>query len=438
MTPHVHLFSTGAGWHALAVDGSRIYDLDEAAAALLNAAGDGEAVLGVLASLGANPARPYIDGAPLAPPPVHALALAISSTCNLACSYCYAQQGSFGGAGRAMSWPVAKQSIDRLLEGAASRGAVTIAFLGGEPLVNRALVRQATQYASDQGREVGVTPRFSITSNGTLLDGSDVEFFEAHGFAVTISLDGIGQAHDRQRPFRGGAGSYDRIIERVMPLLERQRRMQVSARVTVTPYTRGLPSMLDQFIRMGFHSVGFSPVLATPDAGGALDGPDLSRLLSEMIDCATAFERRVSAGERYPFSNMESAMQQLHRGTHRPYPCGAGAGYLGVSASGGLYACHRFVDDERAAMGTVLDGPDNRRRMVWLSDRRVDRQTPCSGCWARYLCGGGCHHEAINRGRPACEYIRGWLHHCLQAYVRLLDCRPGYFGHPAVVAQPPA
>ena len=125
---------------------------------------------------------------------------------------------------------------------------------------------------------------------------------------------------------------------------------------------------------------------------------------------------------------MMTALQEIHRGTHRPYPCGAGAGYFGVSASGGLFACHRFVEDEAARHGTYRRrasiGSGNGR---WLAERMVDRQEPCRSCWARYLCGGGCHYEVIHRGRPACDYIRGWLDYALGAYVRLSAKRPDLF-----------
>ena len=112
-------------------------------------------------------------------------------------------------------------------------------------------------------------------------------------------------------------------------------------------------------------------------------------------------------------------MKEIARGTHRPYPCGAGAGYLGVSAEGELAACHRFVGDEAGALGSLAAGLDHQGRAEWLAGRHVHRQEPCRSCWARYLCGGGCHHEVIHRGRPACDYIRGWLHFCLEAYLRL-------------------
>jgi uncharacterized protein len=147
-----------------------------------------------------------------------------------------------------------------------------------------------------------------------------------------------------------------------------------------------------------------------------------------MIACGCEFVAHTIAGEPFPFENIESALQEIHRGTHRPYPCGAGAGYFGVSAAGGLFACHRFVDDAAGAMGNVRSGVDRPAQQIWLTSRAVDRQQPCASCWARYLCGGGCHHEVIHRGRPACDYIRGWLDFCLGAYVEIQERAPGYFG----------
>jgi uncharacterized protein len=304
---------------------------------------------------------------------------------------------------------------------------VNLTFLGGEPLLNRPVIRAATRRACEIARERGVRVTFSITTNGTRVTADDADFFEEHGFAVTVSLDGTGADHDRQRPFRSGRGSYERVIERVLPLLERQRRMQVSARVTVTPQNLELHETLDAFVALGFHSVGFSPLLRSPTGAGELGSPELAAMLDGMVRCGEEFERRVVAGERYPFANAVNAMREIHRGTHRPYPCGAGAGYLGVSATGELAACHRFVGDEEGALGDVLGGVDRDRQAGWLRDRHVHRQEPCRTCWARYMCGGGCHHEVIARGRPACDYIRGWLHWCIGAYARLSRARPDHF-----------
>jgi len=350
--------------------------------------------------------------------------------CNLGCTYCYAEGGSFGGPAANMSEATGLASVDLLLSQAAPGERVNLAFLGGEPLLNRSVLRAATERASRLGVERGIDVTFSITTNGTRLSEDDGDFFETYGFAVTVSVDGVGAVHDRLRPFLGGQGSFDHILQRVAPLLARQRRMQVSARVTVTPSNLRLSETLEQLIGLGFHSVGFSPLLRSPTGRDELGRAELATMLEEMVSCGAEFERRVIAGERYPFANAVTAMRELHRGTHWPYPCGAGAGYLGVAADGDLAACHRFVGDPDAAFRSVTAGVDRRRQLRWLDERHVHAQQPCASCWARYLCGGGCHHEVIARGRPACDYIRGWLHWSIGAYARLSAARPDYFTGP--------
>jgi len=430
-SPRVHLLARGAVPQLLVVDGSRLYEVPLALADTLDSvldAGDEAGLAALLDGLGlASPLA--IDDAPLQNPPVHAFSLAVAQTCNLGCGYCYAQQGGFGGAPKHMP-----RAVDRLVGLAAPGARVNLAFLGGEPLANRPVLRAATEYAARQARARGVAIGFSITTNGTLLEQSDAEFFETHGFAVTVSLDGVGAVHDRLRPFKNGAGSFERILARTRPLLALQRRMQVSARVTVTPQNLDLPETLAAFIALGFHSVGFSPLLRAADGAAEMGPAGLEALLDAMVACGLAFERETLQGRRYPFLNMVNALRELHRGTHRPYPCGAGAGYFGVSAEGGLSACHRFVDDADGQMGDLTSGPDRARQNAWLAERHVHRQAPCGSCWARYLCGGGCHHEVLARGRSACDFIRGWLHYTLQAYGRLSRHRPQWFSESSAQA----
>jgi uncharacterized protein len=430
-SPAVHLFGDR---HILVPNGNRIYELDADSYAVIAAAVDARdevAVGASIAALGLD-ARPFVDDVPLRDPPLRAISLAVAQKCNLGCTYCYAQQGEFGGAAKNMPLETAVAAIDLLFGDVGAGEKVNIAFLGGEPLINRGVVRRATEHAQQRARESGAVATFSITSNGTLIDDDDAEFFEANGFAVTISVDGVGEAHDAQRPFKGGRGSFDAVMARVAPLLRAQRRMQVSARVTVTPRNLALRETLDDFLSRGFHSVGFSPMLAAPEgtSGNAVEmhAADLDRMLAAMIECGDELRRRVIAGQRYAFANLINALREIDRGTHRPYPCGAGASYLGVSADGELAACHRFVADDAGAMGDVANGIDRQRQSQWLADRHVSRQEPCRSCWARYMCSGGCHHEVIHRGRPACDYIRGWLHYCLKTYAELLREAPGFFG----------
>ncbi len=425
-----HPFGTDHGPHLLVVDGSQIFSVDDQLAqALRDSMGDRMAedqARAMLAEHRLGLVR-FIGEAPLVDPPLRALSLAVAQRCNLGCTYCYAEGGSFGSPTREMPWAVAKSSIRRLFSEAKRGERINLAFLGGEPLVNRRVIRRATELAARFAARKEVPIGFSITTNATLLNEEDCEFFERHGFAVTVSLDGVGPVHDRLRPTKGGRGTYERIIANVIPLLARQRRMQVTARVTVTPDNLGLREALDRFVSLGFHSIGFSPMLSSPTGQSQLAARDLDMFLGEMIECGREFERRTIAGERYPFANMMTALQEIHRGTHRPYPCGAGAGYFGVSGSGGLFACHRFVEDKKGAMGHVDQGVDRAGQRRWLAERAVDRQEPCRSCWARYLCGGGCHYEVIHRGRPACDYIRGWLDYAMGAYVRLSERRPDLF-----------
>lgn len=431
-SPHAHVLHGDDGSHLFLPDGSRLFDIEPGLLDEVEEALEAGKVETLLDRLRLTEKR-YVDDAPYDPPGVHALSLAVAQTCNLACSYCYAQQGEFGGAARSMPLDVAERSVDMLVGGARSGARLNLAFLGGEPLVNRRVLQAATRRAAGLAADRGVEITFSITTNGTLVTEEDGQFFEEHGFAVTVSLDGPRLAHDALRPYRGGRSSYDVVMRNVAPLLALQRRMQVSARVTVTPLNLMLRQTLDELVEAGFHSVGFSAMLSAPTGAGELQRDDLEVMLGEMIDCGREFERRTLADRRYPFANLVNALREIGRGTHRPYPCGAGAGYLGVSAEGALSACHRFVGDPAGEMGSVQTGVDRGRQVRWLTDRHVHRQEPCTSCWARYLCGGGCHHEVIHRGRPACDYIRGWLHYCIGAYLRLSGTAALAPGPPATV-----
>jgi len=426
--PSFHLFES-IGDHVLIPDGSRIYKIDKIIHQKLEELLSNNDQVGIDQWLVENDLQSLgqIDDNPVTDPPLTSISLAIAQKCNLGCSYCYAQEGGFGVKAKNMPLEKAIAAVDLLFVQNHTAHRMNIAFLGGEPLANREALQAVTRYARERADAELKKINFSITTNGTLLTLDDADFFEQYGFSVTVSLDGIGELHDRLRPYKSGKGSYERIIRNVEPLLAMQKNMQVSARVTVTPGNLHLKETLDELIRLGFHSVGFSPMLSSPGGNDEMDSVSLEKMLENMINCGQEFEKNLVAGKRYPFSNMSTALKEIHRGTHRPYPCGAGAGYLGVSASGELAACHRFVENREGYFGNLTEGIDRNIQQAWLTERHVHRQEPCKSCWARYLCGGGCHHEVINRGRPACDYIRGWLHYVLQAYTRILDRRPDFF-----------
>ena len=420
-------FASDTGAHLFLADGSRIYDLDAATKDALDAASAEEAEA-ILVDLGlTNRSTRFINDRAPPPPALHALSLTVAQACNMGCGYCYADEGRFGGSARMMSLATAKSAVDRLIAESAPGDDIVLGFMGGEPLLNRNVIHAATQYAEESATAAGRRIRFSLTTNGTMITPEDAALFAAHRFSVAVSIDGDRATNDRQRPMHHGGGSYDRIIVGLETLRRHGRPRHLSARVTVTPRSGELAPTLDHLIGLGFDSVGFAAVLTSPDPSLAFDREDFERFLNEMIACGRTALARLLAGQHYPFSNFEVALHEIHRGTHRPYPCGAGAGYLSANAEGKLYACHRLVDTPAFAMGSVEAGTDRAQRAAHLERSHVDRMTPCDGCWARYLCGGGCYHEVAKRGRIGCDYIRGWLAFCLRSYAELSQARPDYF-----------
>ena len=240
----LHLFETALGSHVFVADRSRLFDANPVLFSALDTVETTGEIRALLGDAGLDE-PPAIDDAAVSDPPLHALSLAVAQKCNLGCTYCYAQQGEFGGAAKNMSQETAFEAVDLLVDGAEPGARLNLAFLGGEPLVNRTVLQAATRRAADRAARRDVSVTFSVTTNGTLVRPADGEFFEEFGFAVTISLDGPREAHDVLRPFKGGQGSYDRIMNNVRPLLAMQRKMQVAARVTVTPANLILRETLD-------------------------------------------------------------------------------------------------------------------------------------------------------------------------------------------------
>lgn len=423
LASEVRLVASAIGRHLFVVDGSRLYDIDG------DAPINDEALADLLDAL-APEARRRIDATPLAPPALQTLSLNVAQACNMRCGYCYAGQGKFGGNARLMPIAVARASVDRLITESRPGADLVVGFMGGEPFLHRKLLQDIMPYAENATRASGHTVRFSLTTNATLIEPEDVRLLARHKVQVAVSIDGPKAINDDARPLNGEGSAYDRLRGVLLMFDELGRPRHLSARITVTPRARDLPAILEHVLSLGFDSAGFSPVLVSPDPALAFGEDDFRWFLAGMVECGKCAAQAIAAGRRYPFSNFETAMHEIERGSHRPYPCGAGAAYLSVNAEGALYACHRLVDDPAHRFGDVFKGSDVAARASHLAIRHVDRQTPCRTCWARYLCGGGCYHEVDRRGRPGCDYIRGWLEFCLGAYAELRQAAPEYFRNP--------
>jgi uncharacterized protein len=352
-----------------------------------------------------------------------AISLNIAQSCNLSCSYCYADEGRFGGRAAMMSQEVARAAINQLIEDGRGQR-VTIGFIGGEPFLNRKLLYWAVEYAVARGKEAGARVGFSITTNGTLLTLEDLDLLRAQSFAVSVSLDGGAEMNDRDRRGRRGESAFELSVERLRPLLQAPGRARIAARATVTRSDLRVLERIEALSEAGFSEVGVSPLRTSPVPGLALEEGDWPVFLDEMVRAAEAELRQLPRQGHLRFSNLAVAIKQLHVGYCKPLPCGAAASYVSVSARGEYFTCHRTVDDPRYILGNTIQGLSVGSREDFLRARHVDTQQPCRSCWARYLCGGGCHAEVLSAGRSGCDYIRGWLEYCVSAYNKILRESP--------------
>jgi uncharacterized protein len=359
-------------------------------------------------------------------PPPTAISLNVAQSCNLSCSYCYADEGRFGGRATMMSQEVARAAIDQLLSDSGGQR-VTVGFIGGEPFVNRKLLYWAVEYAVAQAKKIGAPVGFSVTTNGTLLTRDDLDLLRSHAFAVSVSLDGGAEVNDRDRRGRSGESAFELSVERLRPLLLAPGRAKISARSTVTRRDLRVLERIEALFAAGFREVGVSPLRTSPVAGLALEERDWPVFLDQMVRASEAELQQLPRQGQLRFSNLAVALKQLHAGYCKPLPCGSAASYVSVGARGEYFTCHRTVDDPRYLLGNVTQSLPSGPREDFLRARHVDTQQPCRSCWARYLCGGGCHAEVLSAGRSGCDYIRGWLEYCLRTYNKALEEFPSLF-----------
>jgi len=421
--PSYKRFRSDAGEHVLVVPFSRIFDLTGDLAQQWDA-DESEAHRLALALAEESVGEVTLDAVVV--PAAQSVSLNVSSSCNLSCGYCYADRGGFGGAqsGR-MTSETAIEAVNRLIEGADPSAPITVGFLGGEPFLNRALIRQVVEHAEQLGVARGLDVRFSVTTNGTLLTDADMSMVRQRRFAVTVSIDGTAGVQDKQRPTVRGRGSFELLAGRLSPLLNDPGLAQIGARMTVQTGSSDLQARFDAVLELGFREVGISPLRTSRD-GTEMTDSDWPDYLAELISVSQLELERARAGGTIRLTNLAVALKQIHSGASAPYPCGAGGGYFSVAATGKWYACHRAVGDVDFELGDS-SGLDEERRTQFLVDRHVHSQTDCGSCWARYLCSGSCHQEASTRSPASCDFIRGWLSFCLKAYCELGAARPEHF-----------
>ena len=344
---------------------------------------------------------------------VKALCLHVAHTCNLNCSYCFASQGKYHGERALMSLEVGKRAIDFLIENSGTRHNLEVDFFGGEPLMNWEVVKQIVAYARSVEKQHNKNFRFTLTTNGMLINDEVIEFANREMSNVVLSLDGRREVHDATRVDYAGHGSYDRIVPKFQKLVAARGSKGYYMRGTFThrnpDFTKDVLHMAD----LGFTELSMEPVVAAPDDPMALTPADIEIVKQQYELLATEMLRRERAGKPITFYHY---MIDLTAGPciyKRISGCGSGTEYMAVTPWGDLYPCHQFVGEEAYRLGNIWDGVTNRELREEFRACNAYARPECADCWAKLYCSGGCaanayHASGSIRGvyKPGCELFR--------------------------------
>ena len=327
---------------------------------------------------------------------VKALCLHVAHTCNLNCSYCFASQGKYHGERALMSLEVGKRALDFLIENSGTRRNLEVDFFGGEPLMNWDVVKQLVAYARQREKECGKNFRFTLTTNGMLIDDDVIDFANREMNNVVLSLDGRKEIHDRLRVDYAGNGSYDRIVPKFQEFVRRRGDKEYYMRGTFThanpDFTKDVFHMAD----LGFDRLSMEPVVCAPDDPAALTDEDIQVVLKEYEKLAIEMIERKKAGKPFVFYHY---MLDLTGGPciyKRLSGCGSGTEYVAVTPWGNLYPCHQFVGEEAYKLGDIWQGVTNEAVRSEFRGCNAYSRPECRDCWARLYCSGGCAANAYH------------------------------------------
>ena len=321
---------------------------------------------------------------------VKAMCLHIAHACNLSCKYCFAGEGEYFGPCGLMSFETGKAALDYLVAHSGSRKNLEVDFFGGEPLLNWEVVKQLVEYGRSIEAEHNKNFRFTLTTNGTLLNDEIMEFVNKEMSNLVLSIDGRKEVHDRMRPYRDGRGSYDEIVPKYIKAAESRNQMNYYVRGTYTHFNRDFAQDVMHMADLGFEQISVEPVVAEPSMDYALTEDDISYLCEQYDILAADMLKRRREGKPYNFFHF---MIDLSCGPcvyKRLSGCGAGCEYVSVTPWGDIYPCHQFVGQEEYKLGDVFTGIKNEELVKRFHDCNVYSKKECRECFARYYCSGGC------------------------------------------------
>ena len=349
---------------------------------------------------------------------VKALCLHVAHTCNLNCAYCFASQGKYHGERAVMSFEVGKQALDFLIANSGTRRNLEVDFFGGEPLMNFQVVKDLVAYARSIEKEHNKNFRFTLTTNGLLIDDDVIDFANREMSNVVLSLDGRKEIHDRYRVDYAGNGSWERIVPRFQKLVAARGGKNYYMRGTFTHANPDFLKDIQQMLDLGFTELSMEPVVCAPGDSSALTEEDFPVVCAQYEQLAELMLRRDREGKPFTFYHY---MLDLSGGPciyKRISGCGSGTEYMAVTPWGDLYPCHQFVGDEKFRLGNIWDGVTNTERRAEFAACNVYAHPECRDCWARLYCSGGCAANAYH----ATGAITGIYEYGCRLFRKRMEC----------------
>ena len=327
---------------------------------------------------------------------VKALCLHIAHSCNLACAYCFAGQGKYHGESALMTYEVGKQALDFLIANSGTRTNLEVDFFGGEPTLAMDVVRRLVAYAREREKDTHKRFRFTLTTNGLLIDDELIDFANREMSNVVLSLDGRKEIHDRYRVDHSGKGSWDKVVPKFQRLVEARGGKQYYMRGTFThanpDFLQDIKCMLD----LGFTELSMEPVVCDPSSPSALTEEDLPIVLRQYEDLAQLMLERYREGRPFTFYHYMLDLTDGPCVYKRISGCGSGTEYMAVTPKGELYPCHQFVGEEQFRLGDVWQGVTNPEAQEPFANCNVYAHPECRDCWAQLYCSGGCAANAYH------------------------------------------
>ncbi len=330
------------------------------------------------------------------PTVVKALCLHIAHDCNLACKYCFAEEGEYHGKRELMSFEVGKAALDFLVRESGNRRNLEVDFFGGEPTLNFQVVKDLVAYGRSLEAPHNKKFRFTLTTNGVRLDDEIMDFANREMDNVVLSIDGRKEVHDYMRPFPNGSGSYDLVVPKYRRFADSRGQQRYYVRGTFTRHNPDFAQDVIHLMELGFKQISVEPVVAPEEADYAIREEDLPQLYAEYDRLAQEILRRHKNGEDFNFFHFMIDLEGGPCVAKRLSGCGSGTEYLAVTPWGDLYPCHQFVGNDRFYMGNVFEGVTRQEIVSDFKSCNVYSKEKCRGCFARFYCSGGCAANSYN------------------------------------------